>query len=163
MRRLGRRIAQLLVASSVMSLACAHGPAVRAADPAEVRAAIEAANVQFASALVRGDTPAVGAFFTDDGECIYAGMREFIVGRAAIEAFYASLFKKVRFVEASITTLAVQVEGDLAYETGTNKLTRTVGDAAPSTTTARYLVVWKRSPDGRWRIRVDAVVPSPAG
>jgi len=163
MSRIDRRIGLLLIASTTMTLACAHGPTVRVADPAEVRAAIEAANVQFASAMLRGDAPAVGAFFTEDGECIYAGMKEFIVGRPAVEAFFVSLFKRVSFVEATITTSAVHVEGDLAFETGTNKLTRKAGEAAPSTGTARYLVIWKRSADGRWRIRVDAVVPNPAG
>ncbi len=55
------------------------------------------------------------------------------------------------------------MSGDLAWETGTNRLVVQVGDAPPATRTGRYLVAWKRGADGRWRYRVDAIVPDPAG
>ena len=53
------------------------------------------------------------------------------------------------------------MDGDTAYETGTNRITSQAGDAPPVTRTGRYLTVWRRQPDGSWRIRVDAVMTDP--
>ena len=146
-----------------MTLACAHGPEIRAQDPAEVRAAIEATNAQFAAALKRGDAAALAAMFTEDGEVIPAAGKGFVSGRAALEAYYVGRVRAVRILDVTITTVAVEVSGDLAWETGTNRLSVQAGDAPPVTRTGRYLVAWKRGPDGRWRYRVDAVIPDPAG
>ncbi len=75
---------------------------------------------------------------------------------------FAARFKAARFIDVAIATVSVQVEGDTAYETGTNRVTVQAGDAPPVTRTGRYLTVWKRQPDGVWRIRVDAIVPDPS-
>jgi uncharacterized protein (TIGR02246 family) len=144
--------------------ACAHpgrGSPERH-DPAAVRAAIEGTLAQFSGAMKRADAGAVATMFTEDGEYIVAAAKGFITGRAAIEEVFAARFKAARFLDVTITTVSVQVEGDTAFETGTNRLTLQAGDAPPATRTGRYLTVWKRQPDGVWRIRVDAIVPDPS-
>ena len=158
-----RSIALVLVASATMTTACAHSPTVRSADPAEVRTAIEGNLRQFISALKRGDAGAMAAMFTEDGEYIVANTKGFITGRAAIEEVFRARFKAARFIDVAITTISVHVECDIAYETGTNSVTLQVGDVPPVTRTVRYLTVWKRQADGVWRIRVDAIIPDPAG
>jgi uncharacterized protein (TIGR02246 family) len=144
-------------------VACAHVPVTRTTNPEEVRTAIEATNAKFAAALMKGDAAALADLFTEDGEVIPATARGFVSGRAALEAFYAGRLRVARFLEVTITTVAVEVSGDLAWETGSNRLVVQAGDAPPATRTGRYLVAWKRGPDGRWRYRVDAVIPDPAG
>lgn len=94
---------------------------------------------------------------------IPSAAKGFVSGRAALQEYYAGRLRAARFLEVSITTTAVEVSGDLAWETGTNRVVVQVGDAPPATRTGRYLVVWKRGPDGRWRYGVDAVIPDPAG
>jgi ketosteroid isomerase-like protein len=75
---------------------------------------------------------------------------------------FAARFKAARFIDVAIATASVQVDGDTAYETGTNCVTVRARDAPPVTRSGRYLTVWKRQPDGVWRIRVDAIVPDPS-
>ena len=163
MTRILGRAGLLLIASATMTLACAHAPPVPAADPAEVRASIDGTLREFGAAMRRADPAAIASMFTEDGEYVVATRKGFVTGRAAVEEHFARLFKTVRFLDVVITTVSVQVEGDMAYETGTNSVTLQAGEAPPVTRTGRYLTVWKRQADGVWRIRVDAIVPDPAG
>ncbi len=158
-----RGIALPLVVSATLGAACAHGPTVGANAPAEVRAAIEGNLRQFSAAMQRADAGAIASMFTEDAEYIVASSKGITTGRAAIEEAFRARFKAARFIDVVITTVSVQLEGDSAYETGTNRVTFQVGDTPQVTRTARYLTVWRRQQDGVWRIRVDAIVPDPAG
>jgi uncharacterized protein (TIGR02246 family) len=162
MTRLVGRTSFVMLLLASLTIACAHGPSVRTTDPAEVRAAIEGTLRQFGAAMQRADAPAIASMFTEDGEYIAATTKGFITGRAAIEDTFRARFTSARFIDVAINTVSLQVEGDTAYETGTNRLTFQVGDAPPITRTGRYLTVWKRQADGAWRIRVDAIIPDPA-
>lgn len=156
------------VASVVASsgAACAHaspGPGAAAPrDPAAVRAAIEENLARFSAAMKRGDSAAIASIFTEDAVYLSSAKEGFVTGRPAIRSLFAARFEAARFLEVTITTASVQVEGDAAYELGTNRLTVQAGDAAPVTRTGRYLTVWKLQPDGAWRIHRDALVPDPA-
>ncbi len=161
--RAERCVVAVLTLLPALSLSCAHAPATRSADPAPVRAAIEVAYAGFVAALTRGDADALAAYFTDDAVLVYPGMKGFVTGRQAIRDYWAARFQAARFLEAAIVPAEVRVDGDLAWETGTNRLVVKSGDVAPVTRTARYLVVWRRAVDGLWRIQADAVVPDPAG
>jgi uncharacterized protein (TIGR02246 family) len=161
--RAARCVVAVLTVSSALTLACAHAPAARTTDAAQVRAAIEVAYAGFISALPRGDADALAAFFTDDAVLAYPGLKGFVTGRTAIRDYWAARFQAARFLEAVIVPAEVRVDGDLAWETGTNRVVVKSGDAAPVTRTARYLVAWRRGADGRWLIQADAVVPDPAG
>jgi len=143
-------------------VSCAHAPSSRSTDPAEVRAAIEATNAEFSAAMKRGDAAGVAACFTPDGEVLPPAAKGFVSGTAALEAYYAARLKATRFLEVEIKTGTVETAGDIAWETGTNRLVMQTGDAAPITRTGKYLVAWKRSADGRWKIRADAVIFDPA-
>ena len=157
-RRSGCLAALLLAGAS----ACAHGAGSRgAAENAEVRAAITAANAEFAAALVRGDARAMAAMFTEDGQLVPAAQKGFVSGRKEIEAYQARRVEARRYLEVVITTVELGVSGDLAWETGTNRVTLQQGQGAPVTITGRYLAVWKREADGRWRIRADLPVTDP--
>jgi ketosteroid isomerase-like protein len=57
----------------------------------------------------------------------------------------------------------VSKSGDLGYTTGTNEIS--VPDPAGKVTkiVGRYLTVWRREADGRWRCVEDYTTPGPAG
>jgi uncharacterized protein (TIGR02246 family) len=151
-----------LAIALVALCACAHTATPPAAlDDADVRAAIAAANAEFAQALVRGDAQALAAVFAEDGEIIPPMEPGFVSGRAAIEAYQAKRLQGRRYVDAVITTAELGVSGDLAWETGTNRVTIRQGESAPLTVTGRYLAVWKRGADGRWRIRAELPITDP--
>lgn len=143
-------------------VACVYGgPRPPRQDPGAVRAAIERTLAQFSADMLRGDAAAVASAFAPDAEYFHVARAGFLVGRPAIEESFARLFKSVRFPEVVINTRSVEVDGDTAYETGINRITSQAGDAPPVTRTGRYLTVWRRQPDGSWRIRVDAVMTDP--
>lgn len=150
----------LLAAASIGLSACAHWPGGHGRTD-EVRAAIAAANAEFARALVAGDARATAAVFAEDGQVIPAAQQGFVSGRTEIEAFNAARLAGRRYLEAVITTVGLGVDGDLAWETGTSRVTMQQDESAPVTVSGRYLAVWQRGADGRWRIRADLPIADP--
>lgn len=151
----------LLAAAALATGACAHWSGARADPEADLRAAIAAANDAFVRALVAGDARGMAAVFTEDALVIPAMQRGFVSGRDAIEAYDARRVGSIRYLEATIATVQLEVEGDLAWEAGTNRMVVQQGERAPMTVTGRYLAVWRRGEDGRWRIRAELPVPDP--
>ncbi|HTA95878.1 MAG TPA: DUF4440 domain-containing protein, partial [Verrucomicrobiae bacterium] len=45
--------------------------------------------------------------------------------------------------------------GDLAYDTGAYSFTRNDASGKPVTATGKYLVVWKKQADGKWKVIQD--------
>jgi uncharacterized protein (TIGR02246 family) len=152
----------LLLVVSIVASACAHRSSAGGTSDADVRAAIAAVNAEFARALVAGDARAMAAVFTEDGEVIPTMQRGFVSGRTEIEAYNARRLTTSRYLDVVMTTLHLEVSGDLAWETGTSRVTMLHGKSAPVTVSGRYLAVWKRDPDGRWRIRADLTISDPA-
>jgi uncharacterized protein (TIGR02246 family) len=159
--RMRRTRWSLLLVASMVASACAHSPA-RGSSDADVRAAIAEANAEFARALVAGDARATAAVFAEEGEIIPATQRGFVSGRTEIESYNARRLTAGRYLDVVITTVQLGVSGDLAWETGTSRVTMQHGKSAPVTVTGRYLAVWKREADGRWRIRADLPIADPA-
>jgi uncharacterized protein (TIGR02246 family) len=157
-------MARFFVALSLtVLLGCAHEQTpTGGGDASTVRASIEQNEAQFAQALKRNDASALAAFFLGDGQVIRGWQKGNVQGRAAIQAYYAKRFETARFLDAVITTTSVGTSGDLAYETGSNRITRQTGDAVPVTTTGRYLTIWHHEADGQWRIQVDMVILDPS-
>jgi uncharacterized protein (TIGR02246 family) len=152
---------RLVLASSLaLLLGCAHEAPVTV-PLGTLKAAIQQNESQFAQALMRGDAAAVANLFREDAQYIPGWQKGRLEGRAAIQALFQQRLAAAHFLEVVMTTGAVGTDGDLAYETGTNRLTRQTGDAPPVTTTGRYLTVWHHQPDGQWRIQVDMVVVDP--
>jgi uncharacterized protein (TIGR02246 family) len=117
--------------------------------PAEdVRAAVDAGNRAFTAAFVRGDAKAVSELYTEDAQVIAPGA-PVARGRAAIAAAWQKAMESV--TDVRLDTADVESAGDLAYETGTVQLTGKGG----AVTKQRYLVVWKRTNDGRWKLHRD--------
>jgi len=150
----------VLASCFALLLGCAH-EAPATGSVSALKATIQQKEAEFAQALIRGDAAAIAGFFREDGQFIPGWQKGRVEGRAAIQAFYQQRFATARFLEAAIHSDAVGTDGDLAYERGTNRLTRQTGDAAPVTTTGRYLTVWRHDADGQWRIQVDMVVLDP--
>jgi len=108
-------------------------------------------------ALKREDARgAVQGLFAPDA--IYVRSGATLVGAQAIEAMFAAA---PRIAEGWIRTTSLVVHGDLAYEVGTNSITRHTADGSTLISRGRYLSVWRRQPDGSWRIVADAPIADP--
>ena len=159
--RTGRAARLLTGVILACGCACAHTAGSRAAETAQVRAAITAGNAEFAQALQRGDARAMAAVYSEDGEIIPPGQRGTISGRPEIEAYQAKRLQGRRYLDVVITTEELGFSGDLAWERGASRVELQQGGGAPVTLTGRYLAVWKRESDGRWRIRAELPVSDP--
>lgn len=119
---------------------------------AAAREAITAASRSFSAAYVAGDTAAIRALYTDDAVLLPPG-RE-VRGRDAIVRYFAPGPNRVNEAHA-MTSSELRIDGDRAVDIGTWSNTWRIGDGERSSASERYLVVWRRGGDGRWRIEVD--------
>ena len=113
------------------------------------RAAIEAANAEFAAATSRGDAAAVAAMYTERGQ-LFPPNEKIVEGRAAIEGHWKAAFEAgIKSIE--LTTTEVEGLGDSAVEVGSYTL---FGKDKQVVDRGKYLVLWKRV-GGAWKLHRD--------
>jgi uncharacterized protein (TIGR02246 family) len=113
------------------------------------RAAIEAANAEFAAATSRGEAAAVAAMYTERGQ-LFPPNEKIVEGRAAIERYWkAAIESGIKAIE--LTTTEVEGLGDSAVEVGSYTL---FGKDRRAVDRGKYLVLWKRV-DGVWKLHRD--------
>jgi ketosteroid isomerase-like protein len=111
-------------------------------------AGIDSARQVFLDALATKDTARIRIAFTDDAITLFAQSAggQTNTGLPAIVAFYGGLFVRVRAsLEMRFTPGPVARTGDSALETGAWTM-------PGFGTSGRYTTVYRRTPDGRWRI-----------
>ena len=135
------------------------GAASEAAAPAELsaedEAAVRAVDESWAKAATAGDANAVNALYTADATVLPPGAAG-VQGDAAKE-FFNGFFNSMA-VQVELSTKAVGGRGDLAYATGTYRMTLTLkkpGSKPLPTDEGKYLEVLKKQPDGSWKIAYD--------
>jgi uncharacterized protein (TIGR02246 family) len=121
---------------------------------AAVRLAIEESHRTYAAAMKRGDAKALASHFTADAILLpqNSGMQR---GRDAIQAWFASWLPATMVHTFEATSTEVTVVGDTAYEVGTYKMEFTPQGSPRISNLGKYLMVWKRTSDGTWRILRD--------
>ena len=147
-----RTVVHLALIAAIASTACA-GSTGKEEDVREARAAIEAANAKFSEAFARGDAKALSAMYTPDA-IAFPPDSEMIRGNEAIGAFWKAT-RDGGVQSAALTTDDVGRSGDIAYEVGKVSLTIHPVGKEPTKTAAKYVVVWKRQPDGSWKLHRD--------
>ncbi len=125
---------------------------------AELRRAIDEGNARFLETRKRGDAAGFARVFDEGGALLTSG-GEIIEGRGKIEEAMTSSMKKTRVTDGTITTIDVFPMGDLAYETGKYTFTLAGEGKAARTVAGKYVEVWKRQPDGGWKMFRDIGLP----
>ena len=154
MRRLP--VAGTLVLSVVVigaGLACRQQapPDARAADE---RAARDADRATLKAAQVK-DLERNLSFYTDDAS-VFPPNAPIATGKEAIRAFLAQGFANAGFaIDWQPTKVEVSRGGDLAYTQGTYELTMNDPKGKPVTERGKYVNVWKKQPDGTWKMVAD--------
>jgi uncharacterized protein (TIGR02246 family) len=140
--------------------AAAAAPAVESPELAAVRRAIDQGNAQWSEGWLKGDAAKVAAVFAPDGVQLGGGGKV-IKGRQAIaERQKAAMQGADPGVKVTVTTTAVWLDGDTAYETGKYKYEYTE-KGKPGVDEGQYVTVWKHQPDGSWKLSMDMGVPHP--
>lgn len=121
-----------------------------AQDEIAARTAIDATNRKFEAAFNAGD-PARAAHevYTADARVLPPDL-PMVRGRDALGQFWVGAAAQMGVKQVQLSTLELQVHGDVAHEIGTATLTLADGQQLA----AKFCVFWKQE-DGQWRWDVD--------
>ena len=143
------------VAAAALALsACSRAPDLDAA-----RAAIRQAEVDFAAASKARGADAWAEVFADSGVQMAPGHN--YVGKAAVRAAEAPDFADTtRLLSWQPTSVEVSASSDLGYTIGRWQL----GPRAdgPAMLQGSYVTIWRKQPDGSWKVVLDAGNADPA-
>jgi uncharacterized protein (TIGR02246 family) len=115
--------------------------------PTGSRRAIEAAVQRYVDASNQGDADALASLYADDAVLLPPD-HEPVRGRAASGEFW----RQGTDEGLEVTTLTVEVDGDLGYLVGRYHLPATDEEPADS---GKYVMCLKRQRDGAWKLTAD--------
>jgi uncharacterized protein (TIGR02246 family) len=126
-------------------------PDTRAAD----EAAIRAGDADFVKAAEAKDLEKCMSLYADDAVFLASGIPA-AVGKDNIRKDIQGLLAApgLQFT-VNIASVTVARSGDLAIDQGTVGETYTDKKGQPVTGTSQYVLVWKKMPDGSWKIAAD--------
>jgi len=150
------------VAALILALTgCRQAPPPQAPDTrAADETAIRAAEADMDKAVTAFDAVKAASFYTDDVIGLEADA-PVIQGKENKQKEFETFLKDKP--ELSWTPVKVEVarSGDLAYSWGKGKLSMKDKKGKVTERTAKYVSVWKKQPDGNWKIAVDTMIPDP--
>ena len=157
MRRLYLRT--ILVSSLViigLALACQQPPP---ASPPDTRAADERAvgeaDAAWSKAWAAKDLEGFVSFFAEDAVELQPNVR-MLTGKESIRKWASELMANPGFSGSWQASKAEASRGgDLAYTVGTYQGTLNDAKGKPVTDRGKYVTVWKKQPDGKWKVLVD--------
>lgn len=128
----------------------------RATDVEREQAALLEADRAFARTAVDRDFDRFLSFWAEDAAFLPSNA-PMVTGREAIGADWAPLFNDPA-LRLTWEPLRAQVAraGDLGYTVGAYELTRRSPEGNPTTRRGKYLTVWKKQPDGAWKVILDS-------
>ncbi len=142
-----------LVLATVLVLA-ASGCAPQVDVEAEA-AAIREADRQFSKAAAAKDVEGALSFFAEDATLIPPNA-PIVTGEDAIRKWLSEMVETPGFAVSWQTTRAeVSRSGDLGYTLATFELTMNDPDGNPVTDRGQDFHVWKKQPDGSWKVVID--------
>ena len=154
-------IAVALIASSAVTRAAEErkGPsATPSAALAEVRQAIDKGNAQWIEAWNKADASLLAQLFAEDGVLLGRSGKIFKGPHQILERQKPVMENAGKGVKATVTTVDVWLNGEIAYETGKYSY-KYQEKAKPVIEEGRYVTIWKRQSDGSWKIIVDMGIP----
>lgn len=106
------------------------------------------------------DADSVLSFWTDDARVVMPGQVT-LQGKDAIRQMITGSFATPGFRVTWVPERAVvSASGDLGYTVGTNAFTVPDSAGVPATMAGRYIAVWRKGTDGRWRCVEDYGTPA---
>ena len=152
----------------VLSAALLFSPLPASAQSAKAsaaRAALLKADIEWAAAAGTKDPERIVSFWTEDA-VVYPPREAPVIGKAAIRKYVAASLAVPGFaISWKPGEAVVSASGDLGYTTGTNSFTFPDAQGQLTTSHGRYVTVWRKESDGRWRCVIDSwnEAPPPVG
>lgn len=143
-----RTLSVLILASFAIS-ACQPKPGKTASLTDADRTAMTTTIANFDKAMLAADWPTVVSFYTEDGVLLPPNA-PLVKGRSAMKKFFEGFPKITQFKES---VAEIEGEGHLAYGRGTYEMTMSLpGAKAPLKDVGKTLAIWRKQPDGSWRV-----------
>jgi ketosteroid isomerase-like protein len=158
-------VSRLLLVPIVVSLVAPSPASAQTSKSATARATLLKTDTEWAAAAGTTDVERIVSYWTDDA-VIYPPREAPVSGKTAIRRYVAESLKIPGFaIGWKPMAAVVSASGDLGYTTGTNSFTFPDAQGRPTTSNGRYVTVWRKAPDGRWRCVIDVwnEAPAPAG
>ena len=139
----------LVVALCAAFMSCSR-PGNRSIDEAVIRAASR----EWSDAEAGKDLEKCVSFYAEDGERFATGS-PLIVGRDALRKEWAKYLSAPGSFHWTTSKVEVARSGDLAYETGVFVIKTVDKDQQPAIINGKYVLVWKKQADGKWKVVAD--------
>ncbi len=121
----------------------------------DVQSQILRLDAEWSRAAQTRDVDRVVSFWADDAIVFPPGSPA-VAGKSAIREFVAKSFQTPGFsISWKTSTVAVSRGGDIAYTTGTNRVTFSAPDGKKVTVEGKAVAVWRREEDGAWKCVID--------
>lgn len=143
-----------LIHLSLLAALCGSLVSCRRDTRAGDEAAIRAATREWNAAEAAKDLEKCISFYAEDGERLATGS-PVIRGTAALRNEWQKYLSSPGTFQWSTSKVEVSSSGDLAYETGRFVLKTIDKNGQPATTYGKYVCVWKRQNDGKWKVVAD--------
>jgi ketosteroid isomerase-like protein len=138
----------------VIALAACSTTRTQPTSAAADLANITAFNARYLKAINDGDIATLSSL-TDEDHIMVAPNRPPVVGKAANDATNGRAFQQFN-IDETWTPLETVVDGNLAYQRGTFTVAASPkAGGASRTTHGNFLRIYRRQPDGSWRMSRD--------
>jgi uncharacterized protein (TIGR02246 family) len=122
-------------------------------DQFDFRTAIEKAILAWQNAANAKDAAAVASFYTEDATLLPPGSPS-VKGRKNIQQYWQAFFD-AGASDPQLRVVDVTAFGDMAYEIGAFEANLPSPQGGTARTQGKYVVIWKRQPDGGIKMLVD--------
>ena len=116
---------------------------------------------KFAKATAEGGGKVFATWFAEDGTSMGNGQAP-VHGREAIAKQTTWLAKDYQLLWTP-TDAVMSPKGDMGYTWGHYEGRSHDADGNSKVTTGRYLTIWRKEPDGSWKVMLDASQEEPPG
>ena len=139
----------------VIGVLVAFAGCTSARSQADVRSEILRLDAEWSRAAQNRDVARVLSFWAEDA-IVLPPARPAVVGSAAIREFVVKSFQTPGFsISWKTSNVAVSRSGDIAYTTGTNRVTFSAPSGEQVTVEGKAVAVWRREKDGAWKCVID--------
>jgi len=145
------RITADLLLVAFVAAACSPSPASRSTAAADEQA-LAAAMKDYQAALESNDAGKIASWWTEDAVFINrAGPT--VHGRAALDSMVKGFIGTMRLTSVTVETDEIVVSGDYGYYLGRyDEVLQRQGSAAGEHDRGRFIFIWRRQPDGSWKV-----------
>jgi uncharacterized protein (TIGR02246 family) len=144
---------QILSAACLAALAIAPG---MQAQTASIEQTLRDLDAQWSAAAAAKDVDKTVSYYSDDA-IVLAPNTAALTTKDGIRDIWKNLLTSPgATISWKVTRVEVAKSGDMAYVSGTYELTMNDAAGNPTNDRGKYLEVWEKKPDGKWKCGADA-------